>query len=258
MKEIKKQIFPIYFAPGKKLFHIVVKLSDAPGSFSSILDLVSKKVNFIGTNTYSLGDGTAMFSGFSEALSPKLTAKDLRDLILESRAAVDAEVFEGKDGLLVDTFHSGLAVGGDSYVMLRREGLDHMFNEITRLLGSGGDTLLFEEGMAFGRKNAQLMVTYVGLDKVRAQAGTLNRFLVAQGWGVFEGVGNPQKEPIRVVVNDCFECATAKGPRRGCNFLRGYLAGAAGVAFEGDVASEETKCTLRGGKACEFVLKVSR
>jgi predicted hydrocarbon binding protein len=254
MKENKKQIFPIHFSPGKKLFHIVVRLSDAPGSYSSILDLVSKKVNFVGTNTYSLGVGTAMFSGFSEALSPDQTAKGLKDLILQSRAAQDAEVYEGKDGLLVDTFHSGLAVGEEAYIMIRQEGIDHMFDEIVRFFGSGGDSLLYQNGVAIGKKNAELTIGTVGMERVRTQTGNLYRFLTAQGWGAFVAAGDLFKGTTTITVEGCFECATGRGSRKGCNFLRGYLDGAASVALGRDARCVETRCTLRGAKACEFTL----
>ena len=257
MKEGKKRIFPVHYAPGKKLFHIVASISDAPGSYSSILDLLRMKVNLIGTSTYTRNDGTAMFSGFSEALSPRLTAKELEKLIMGSRAAISAKVYEGKDGLLVDTFHTGFVVGNEVYILMRRDGLVHVFDRVSKMLGSGGDALLFEEGVAMSMKNAEMMIKNVGVDRVRAQMGVLNRFLAAQGWGEIEAKEGPKKGSFTVRVDDCFECTADGSSRRGCNFMRGYLAGGAKATFGRDYESKETRCRLRGADACVFQLTPS-
>ena len=254
MVEGKKKIFPVHYAPGRKLFHVVVILSDAPGSYSSILDLVRTKVNLIGTSTYTRSDGTAIFSGFSEALSPKTTGKELEKLIMSSKAAISAEVYEGKDGLLVDTFHTGFVVGDEEYILMRKDGLVHVFERVSKMLGSGGDALLFEEGTTMGHRNAEMMISAVGKERVRAQTGVLNRFLAAQGWGVIDAKEGPGKGGFMVRVSDCFECSSDPSTRRGCNFMRGYLVGGAKATFGREYGSKETKCVLKGADACEFQL----
>ena len=254
MADNKKKIFPVHYAPGKKLLHIVVRLSDAPGSYSSILDLVRKKVNLIGTSTYTRSDGTAVFSGFSEALSPKTTGKELEKLIMSSKAAISADVYEGKDGLLVDTFHTGFVVGNEEYILMRKDGLVHVFDRVSKILGSGGDALLFEEGMDMGVRNAEMMIKIVGAKRVRDQTAVLSRLLAAQGWGVIEAKEGPRKGSFTVRVSDCFECSPDGSSRHGCNFMRGYLVGSGKATFGRDYDSKETKCSLRGAEACEFEL----
>ncbi len=250
----RRRIFPVHFDPKKKLFHVVVKLSDAPGSYRSILDLLSPRVNLIGTGTYTLNDGTALFTGFAEALTQKDTADALRKTILGSRAAIAAKVDEDADGLLVDTFHTGFIVGNDNYMLMRRHGLEHMFDKVSSILGTGGDALLYEEGLAMGSKDTETMVHNFGADRVRTQMATLSRYLSTQGWGSIEVKGKPGKAGFAFVVNDCFECAESNDSRRGCNFMRGYLVGGAGAAFGTEFESVESKCVLRGDKACEFSL----
>jgi len=251
----KKRIFPVHYAPGKKLFHIVVKLSDAPGSYSSILNLLGTKVNLIGTSTYSMKDGTAVFSGFSEALSPDLTAKELTSLIMASRAAISAEAFEGEDGVLVDTYHTGYLVGEDEHILMRRDGLIHMFDQVSYMLGSGGDVLLYEEGRALGVRNGETMVKSLGAERVRSQAIPLSRLLAAKGFGTLEYKPGPGKNAFTILVHDCFECAESRSHRKGCNFLRGYLAGDASASFGREYEAEETRCVLKKGSICEFHLR---
>ncbi len=254
MNGTKKRIFPVHYAPGKALFHIIVKLSDAPGSYSSVLDLLRSKVNLIGTSTYTHSDGTAMFSGFAEGISPHTTAKGLEDLIMESKAAMSADVREGKEGLLVDTYHTGFVVGSDEYILMRREGLVRVFERVSKMLGTGGDTILYEEGKAMGMRNAEIMAETIGLERVRAQISVLNRFLAAQGWGVLEGEEDLGKGGYTVTVTDCFECSESTASLKRCSFMRGYLAGAAFASYGNDYSSEETSCRLRGAKSCVFRL----
>ena len=254
MKGEKHRIFPVHYDPGKVLFHVIVKLSDAPGSYSSVLDLIRTKVNLIGTSTYTLSDGTAIFSGFAEALSPKETAEKIRRLILRSNAAIDADVREGKDGLLIDTFHTGFAVDSADYVLMRRGGLAHVFIHISKLLGSGGEALLYDEGLTMGKWEAETLAKRFGSERVKNQAGALTGFMTAQGWGEVDGKAGPAKGEMTVIVSDCFECSMENSPRKGCNFMRGYFAGASNAIFGHEYGSKETKCVLRGAKTCEFLL----
>jgi len=258
LKPGKHRIFPVHFAPGRKLFHIVVKLSDAPGSYSSVLDLLRTRVNLIGTATYALDDGTAMFTGLSEALSPTTNGRELRNLILESKAAIEAEVAEGTDGLIVDTFHTGFNVGNEDYILERRTGVAHMFDHVAKILGSGGEVLLYEEGMATSRWNAETMVKYLGIERVKAQVAKLNRFLTAQGWGIIDFKEGPNEGEFTIEVSDCFECSGEGTSRSGCSFMRGYLTGAAMTVYDHEYNSKETKCMLKGAKVCQFYLSPVR
>ena len=191
MKEVKKRTFPLHYAPGKELFQIVVKLSDEPGSYSSILELLSSKVNLIGTTTYSLSDGTAMFSGFAESIVKGQGPKDLEKLIDASKAAMEVVVASGKDGLLVDTFHTGIVVDDEDYMLFRRDGLTHMFDHVAKTLGSGGEALLYQEGYTLSQRNAEDMFNLLG-----SGAGQ------SSGWGAEKatlgpGVGGPQFQDQR-------------------------------------------------------------
>jgi predicted hydrocarbon binding protein len=248
----KHRVFPVHYDPGKKLFHVVVKLSDAPGSYRSVLDLLSSRVNLIGTSTYTLSDGTAMFSGFAEALSPKETAERIKKLILGSKVAIEAEVHEGSQGLLIDTFHNGFVVDTEAYVLLRKGDLAHMFDRVSRILGSGGDTLLYEEGRAMSHWNVESLAKKFGIKRFREEGNVLYRFMSAQGWGEVNGKPGPEKGEFTMTVKDCFECSGEGAPRRECSFMRGYFAGSANAIYGREFEVRETKCGFKGEKFCEF------
>jgi len=255
-KPTKRRVFPIHYAPGKKPFHIVVKLSDAPGSYSAILNLLGPKVNLVGTTTYTLSDGTAIFSGFTESLSSSETAKGLTKLILSSKAAIEADVAEGSDGLLIDTFHTGIDVGGDEFMLFRRLAVSRMFDRVASMLGSGGEALLYEEGKSLSRLNAEKMIDLLGRDRVRANSAELSHFLTAQGWGSPEIENGPAEGTSIVKLKDCFECSAQVPSRKGCNFMRGYFAGAAETTLGGSAEVKEVKCILKGAPSCDFVVTI--
>jgi|SRR5579863_4262026 len=254
MDKASRKTFPFQYSPGKKLFHIVVKMSDAPGSYSAILNLLGSKVNLIGTTTYTLSDGTAIFSGFSESLDDTQTASGLKKVIMSSKAAKDAEVGEGHDGLLVDTFHIGLEVGGDPFMLFRREGLSHMFDHVVKILGSGGEALLFEEGKDLGRRNAHRMHDLIGKKRARDEAEYLSSYIGAQGWGRVTPAEGELKAGSNIQLEDCFECTGDMMYRKGCNFMRGYFTGSIEETYDMEVDVKETQCVSKGAKACEFTV----
>ena len=105
-----------------------------------------------------------------------------------------------------------------------------------------------------GVKNAEIMIKNIGIERVRGQTTVLNRFLAAQGWGEIVGKEGSEKGSFIVDVKDCFECSEDRASRKGCNFMRGYLAGSAEAAYGKEFDSKETKCVLKGAQVCQFML----
>ena len=256
MKETRKREFPLLYSKEKKLFNIVVHMSDDPGSMRAILEALEEKVNLIGTSCYTLSDGTAMFTAFAEALSQDETASTLKGALGSLDTALETEVGEGKGGLLVDTFHTGIQVGRDEYLLMRREGLSGVFDHIVKLFGSGGEVLLHEEGRALGRDDAQRRISELGEDVAANESAYLGRALTPQGWGVVESSAKPGQTDYKVTVADCFECSGEGGVRKGCDFVRGFYEGSVEVTRGREPKVEEVACRLRGDDACVFTIKV--
>jgi predicted hydrocarbon binding protein len=251
---MRKLEFPLHYAKGAKLFQIVAHLSDAPGSLSTILEVLRGKVNLIGTASYTLSDDTAMFSAFTEALSPDETVEGLQKVLKASKAIIEADVMEGRNGLLVDTFHTGPRVGVDDYILFMRKGMCGVFDHIVKIFGSGGEVLLYEEGMAMAQRMTQNFMQTFGMDTISGNTDYLSRFLTAQGWGIIDVKQGEAELAFLTTVKDCFECAPGSEVRRKCDFLRGYIDGSAEIVYGVKIRAEETECTLRGAKACVFRL----
>ena len=248
---------PYYFAPGKKLFQIVVNARGERGALGSIIGLLESSLSLVGTTSYALPDGTSVMSAMAEAQSDSETPDTVRSSIMANGAALDVEVLEGREGILVDRFHTGLATGAGYVMMIRRQSLTKMLDRINRLLGSGGEVVLFEEGIAVGKANGEALAKSLGLEKLRRNVDYLRGNLTAQGWGQVSVDTGPDGDTRRIVIDDCFECSSNDGGRAGCHFFRGYILGNTAATFGRAFNVEETECRLKGGHRCIFVVKPS-
>ncbi|HMD79204.1 MAG TPA: hypothetical protein VKF39_04390, partial [Nitrososphaerales archaeon] len=122
MPRQKKVEFPFYYSPGKKLIHIVAKIRDEPGALAALLKGLAPMVNLLGSSSYGIGKGKAIFSGFAETLFHTDSADSIRTTLDELPDVLDFQIWEGQDGLLVDWFHTGIQSGnGESYIMFPSE-----------------------------------------------------------------------------------------------------------------------------------------
>jgi predicted hydrocarbon binding protein len=250
----KKVVFPYHYAPGKQLFQVIARISDKPGSLAALLGTLSAKLNLIGITTYSLPDDTAMVVGFASSMSGKENGDDLKEELMKSKAVIHAEVREGNDGLLVDTFHTGSVVEGQNHLLLRRDSLTRVFEEIVKIFGSGGDALLYKEGQEMGREDTKGFISVFGSEHIAEDSTYLISILTTEGFGLFEIAPGKGEVLYSMKVSECFECAENRGFRRACNFLRGYLQAAGTASLGMELEVKETKCILRGDEQCEFVI----
>jgi len=235
--------------------HIVVRLKDEPGSLGKVLALLGSHVDLVGSASYSLGDGTAILSGFAKALSAGESASYIERLLLKSGFVSECQVKEDVDGVLVDSFHLGIEAGtGQAYVLIPASGLSHMFEQLVKTFGSGGETILFNQGMSLGKENVRSFERVTGTKLNLDKLIELTPLFSALGWGVGTPTRSGGPELVTIEFADCFECATGGSSRRECAFVRGYLEGSASAATGKELRCEELNCRLKGAKVCEFVL----
>ena len=255
MARTKRREFPYVYLPGEKLFHLVVGLEDVPGALGEVLDLLRAHVNLLGSISYSLGNGKAVWSGFGRAVSNSENAVSLEKLLLSSKVARECEVKESNEGLLVDSFHSGIETEmGESLILLSREGLSHMFGQVARQFGSGGEVLLYTQGHSLGEESARTFVRLLGAANAAKMVGDLRPILSASGWGIPTRVSESPPGTYTLRMDDCFECSHGKEATKSCSFLRGYLEGSASAILGRPSSCQETRCRRSGDKHCEFVI----
>lgn len=238
-----------------KGFHITVEVKDVPGALSSVLELLRQHVDLTNTISYNTTEGRAISGSFAKALSPSVTESTLKRVISKSPFVEDYDVVGSRGGLVMDTFHTGIELGPDEpLVAMSVKGVSRMFNRLAKEFGTGGETILFEEGSALGQANGDYVKGLVGAKFVRKRARDLAALYRALGWGMASLSVRNRRRIVSVRVENCFECSRGRGRRDGCNFLRGHLVGIVSSFFGGKFHGEERKCRFRGDPFCEFYL----
>ena len=252
---IKQLPLGFYFDAVTRGFHIVARMKNVPGALYDLLGRLQSSVDFVNSTCYSLGDGSAIWSGFGRSLLEDDTEGRLKELIEWSPFVLECEVKGSDHGLLVDTFHSGLEVAPDRLgIIIPIAGVAQIFDRSAQTYGSAGKAILFQEGSSLGKESGHYLNAMLGHGDFDWKVKALLAIYRAYGWGSAVLEVGELGTRFRVTVRDCFECAEMGRARQGCDFLRGHLASAisalSGKQFEG----KETKCRLRGGPSCEFLL----
>jgi predicted hydrocarbon binding protein len=251
----RKVEYPFHYSPDGKLVHVVAELHDKPGTLALLLNALGGKVNLIGTTSYVTDGGTAVFSGFGRVLSKNDTAQSIQKLVSEYHSVLGCEVWESSDGLIVDRFHTGLQTGlGEHYTMFPTTSLAKAFEEVVRVFGSGGATILYFQGLDFAKarwSQYSLMLGPHPEKRIEEAASILESF----GYGSITASSDPYGWTLTLEVRDCFECSVGTENKRRCEFLRGMIVGLFGGMYGKRVACQETKCRLKGDKVCEFIVK---
>jgi len=249
----RRVVFPYYYSARKKLFHVVTRIKDVPGALAGVLNLLTTELNLLGSTSYSIEGDSAMFSCFAESLRRSETPEEIQRLLAKSPWVLESRVSESRDGLLVDSFHTGVQVGaGEPYIMFPSAGMDDIFEKLVRTFGSGGETILYELGRNFGNDRFELYRPLLG-SQPRTRVDEASHIFEALGYGESTITQNPDGS-ILMVVDDCFECFTPSVIGRSCAFRRGLAAGSFGALIGQEVQCQETKCRSKGDKFCEFIL----
>jgi predicted hydrocarbon binding protein len=251
MPRRRKVEFPFHYAPEGRYVQVVARLSDEPGALASLLGLLGGRLNLVGTQSYSIEDGSAMFSGYGKILDDS-SAHDIEELSSLSHSVQACRVWESNNGLLVDRFHIGLqTASGEAFLMLPVTALASTFEELVRTFGSGGETILYSQGMDYAKVRWNVYKKILGphpetrIDDLAAIFGSL-------GWGITTVRFESGK--LKYVTRDCFECSVKTSYSRRCSFLRGMAVGIGQNVFGEELICEETRCRQKGGDVCEFVL----
>jgi len=253
VERCRKRDFPFYYSPATKTVHVVAKLRDSPGALASLLNNLGTRLNLIGTTSYSIEGGCAIFSCFGQALFDSDTAKSIQKVASRSPHVLACQVRGSEDGLLVDQFHQGIqSEKGESYIMMHRDGLASMFIAVRRALGSGGDMLLYMQGKSYGYSRVEACGSALGPNPV-TRLQELAHIYEALGFGASLVTLQPNGT-VKLILSDDLECSASDGWGQSCCFARGLVEGSIGAALGKEMTAEETKCRLRGDSDCEFLV----
>lgn len=253
---LRKDVNVYVHYPDAKLFQVIVELQNVPGALESVLGVLR------GLNLKLLGcsfsvdstERTGVWSGFVE--DSDHTAPELRQKISSSEHVLDSIVVESKNGLLVDTVHYPLALNtGERAMMIRTEHLGRMLTAMRRQFGTGGNVMLYQEGLFYGKDEVADYIKRLGFGFARSNLKDVLMVYQALGWFKLEGVDqNEQDRTVTIRTSGSFECEGAKSLGPYSHFMRGCLSGGLTTILGEEMLCKETKCIAAGDQYCEFVL----
>jgi predicted hydrocarbon binding protein len=252
-----KETIGYQYSPGKKVFLVSIEFKNAPGSLPGITSTLSKAgVKTLSGFTAIRGGGEEATWGFFAEAEMDLRAQNLKRLLDETSGVTKTKVIEGTGGLVVDTIHFPLKLNtGETMVLMRKEVFSDMFRRLGEMFGTGGESIVFEEGEATGENDGRKLVEIFGADGAMANTPELSMLYLTLGWGRPELVRfNPAPFSATIRLFDSFECSGQKSTKPNSQFIRGHMTGLINVLFGKRVKTVETKCRALGDECCEFVL----
>ena len=249
-------IHSLLYSRGEKVFHIEAEIEDVPGSLNSVLELVSGQIDLRNTISFSHDKGMASWRAYAQAVDGNTTADSVKLRLLRSPFVKSVEVTEGKDGLVVNKTSSGPSLGpGEPLIVMSVAGMRSVFNQMVRVFGTGGESILYGEGHSLGQANGQYLREYLGGGLVKNRLDDLAGLYSSFGWGIVDVRDDGYGTAVTGRVRDCFECASAEAVETRCNFFLGHFKGIVSALLGVELAGSETRCRRRGNEFCEFELK---
>jgi predicted hydrocarbon binding protein len=253
---LRKDVNVYLFNPTKKFFHVVIELENVPGALRNVLEVVhGLDLNVLGS--FSSVDSSAKFgvwSGFVE--DSDHTAMDLKRMLSASPYVHDAIVAESNKGFLVDGIHFPLSYNnGTRAVMMGTKALANMIGTLNERFGTGGEVILYEEGLSYGKEVGGEYLMMLGSDFISSNMGEVMKVYQAKGWFRVEDVTmDAAKGRVVIAAGENFECAGVEARSPHSHYVRGHLEGLVTTWLGRPMECRETLCVASGDRFCEFTL----
>lgn len=247
------------FSPGKKLAHFVIALQDIPGAFETSAAIATKHhVNILsGFHCAPSGSSQGFWSFFADFTDADIDPKGLAQELQFLPSSADVRFKVPQRGLLIDSFHFPIQLGGRRAMIMRTGSFASMFTRIIGMFGDGAAArvVIYQMGEAAGRAMMKELVDELGAALVREELRSIIGLYSSYGWGVFNLVSlDLDKIRAEIRARDNFECSNfdkSTVPRS--NFVRGHIAGWFSELVGSRVEVAEEYCVSKGDPFCYFV-----
>lgn len=151
-----------------------------------------------------------------------------------------------------DRFFFPPTIAGNRFVIITQEAFNSIKSQLVDILGTGGETILFNEGAIVGRTIYEIIPE--ALTSAERRLEFIENLLRATGWGLVEfNQISIERRSGEVHVKSNVE---ADGKYRGrCHFMRGVLTSILrGILNDSAMNLIETACIGQGCECCVFKL----
>jgi predicted hydrocarbon binding protein len=255
-----KRVMTSVYEPGKTLILGVLEISDEPGSLAEVAGILSKSgVNLRQSESYASSIGTNAIWSFIGEVGHDFDLKSIENAFHVSPRVKNCELVKSDSGFLSNTLQFPIeTTQGARLMLLSPSLLTSAFAEMKKIFGTGGNTLLYNEGLAAGREYTSSIpreLLALGMDRTLKRDKDPIGIFVSLGWGLLEMVeAPPDKSKIVVAIRENFEAVGMKATGPNCQFVRGFLAGSFSAAVGRMLQCTETECIAAGDPACVFTL----
>ena len=253
-----KFISNLFFSPGKTLFQIGIVLKDNPSALSNILEFLEPLVNVIRIELdRNAREGNNHVILYVESKKTSTTRSEIERAIYSSPSALTYKVQESHDGLLIDTMQFPImATTGVRAIVISQDIFNGILAKIRQKFGSGGDVIIYEQGLAYGENQGAALFSFFGKTKALESIQELIKLYQSVG------IGRPtiskfslENPAATIKMYDSLECQGRKTSVPYSQFIRGHICGLATVLYGRPMKVRETKCIASGDDHCEFQIE---
>lgn len=246
------------FGMGTRRAQVLLKVKDSPESVPDLQERMAKVGAVLRQSSFATfpGEDFAVLNAFVELGAHSTTAEKLAAALRESPYVLEAEAAEGREYGVLDTLAFPITWGGKRLIFMNQRAIAGVFEGIRKTFGSGGDVILYQAGVVYGREFQEGMIKTVGKEPVLRNPGYSINLMAAAGWGIPEVLQvDPASTAGVVRVRECFECAGTKSNKAICSFIRGVVVGSTETLLGGTAEADETSCIARGDPHCQFEIR---
>ena len=193
---------PIVRPDGKKILQFAVVMKDEIGAFARLIETISKyKVDIRSASVGRLASTEDFVTTlFLEFQGSTITSEKLVEAI-RKHSFVKVVRYSGTENRLFDSFIFPLSIGnGRRILLMRAEPLLNIERSLIKKFGSGGASIMFDEGKAYADiVFNQYRDALPNLDE-EGMLENLKDGLRAMGWGLFEV--SKKKQGFDVAVSE--------------------------------------------------------
>jgi predicted hydrocarbon binding protein len=257
--EHPKIITAFMYIPKKSYFLLNLDLRNRLGDVAAVSNILAEAKIEILTGSFTRGSGgkPGIWQIFVQPLDSKITAEEVKRLLLSCPDVIGCQIKESREGLLVDSVTFPIKISsGQRAMIMRNDVWNSMLQRTREKFGSGGDVIIYEQGNMAGRMTGKELLGALGKNFLTQQLDQVIAMYQALGWGKARILSFNQS-PLTLVIRmwDSAECMGQKSEKPTGHFIRGHIVGVVEEMFGIECKCAETNCLARGNPCCEFVLE---